>query len=171
MTESTKWIMLGILTLIFGVIVLGNTVVASLAIAALTGALLLAGGVLQFIGGFSIDGMGGKLFAWVTGLLLAFLGWSMLAHPLAGMISLSVLILLLIAAGGIARIVFSFGMRGTQFFWPMLISGAASLGLAMIVWGNPAATVQLLGILLGVEMLFNGIGLIFAGLYARNAET
>jgi uncharacterized membrane protein HdeD (DUF308 family) len=170
MNESTKWSLLGLLTFIFGVIVLGNTVVASLAIAALTGALLLAGGVLQFIGGFSIDGMGGKLFAWITGLLLAFLGWSFLANPLAGMISLSVLILILLAAGGIARIIFSFGMRGTQFFWPILISGVASLVLAVIVWGNPAATVQLLGILLGVEMLFSGMGMIFAGMFVRNAE-
>lgn len=169
MTESTKWILLGALTLIFGVIVLGNTVVASLAIATLTGALLLAAGVFQFIGGLSVQGMGGKLFAWVTGGLLAFLGWSFLSHPLAGVISLTVLILILLAAGGIVRIVFSFGMTGTPFFWPTLISGVLSLGLAIIVWGNPTATVQLLGILLGIEMLFNGMGMIFVGMFAKKA--
>ena len=170
MSESLKWILLGLLIIVFGIIVLGNTVLASLAIATLTGALLLAGGVFQFIGGLSVEGMGGKLFAWITGALMAFLGWSFLAHPLAGMVTLSTLILILLAAGGIARILFSFRMSGTRFFWPMLISGALSLGLAVIVWSNPAATVQLLGILLGVEMLFNGIGMIFAGLFVRAVE-
>jgi len=171
MNNSTKWILLGLLTLVFGVIVLGNTVVASLAIATLTGAMLLAGGVFQFIGGLSIEGMSGKLFAWVTGALMAFLGWSFLSHPLSGVISLTLLILVLLAAGGIARIIFSFQMRGTGFFLPILISGILSLGLAVIVWGNPAATAQLLGILLGVEMLFNGIGMIFAGYFARSVES
>ena len=170
MSESLKWILLGVLTLIFGFIVLGNTVVASLAIVTLTGALLLAAGVFQFIGGLSVEGMGNKLFAWLMGALMAFLGWSFLSNPLAGTISLSMLILILLAAGGIVRIIFSFRMSGSQFFWPMLISGVLSLVLAVIVWGNPAATVQLLGILLGVEMLFNGIGMIFAGMFVRAVE-
>lgn len=170
MSESLKWSLLGLLMIIFGVIVLGNTVVASLAIATLTGAMLLAGGILQIIGGFSVEGAGGKIFAWLLGALMAFLGWSFLAHPLQGMISLSVLILILLAAGGIVRIIFSFRMSGTPYFWPMLISGVLSLVLAAIIWGNPAATVQLLGILLGVEMLFDGFGLIFMGLFAKQEE-
>jgi uncharacterized membrane protein HdeD (DUF308 family) len=171
MSDSLKWILLGLLTIVFGVVVLGNTVVASLAIATLTGAMLLAGGIMQFIGGFSVEGMGSKMFTWLTGAMMAFLGWSFLSHPLAGMISLSVLILILLAAGGIARIIFSFRMRGTGLFLPMLLSGALSLGLAAIVWGNPAATAQLLGLLMGVEMLFNGFGMVFAGLFVRKAES
>jgi uncharacterized membrane protein HdeD (DUF308 family) len=114
MSDSLKWILLGLLTIVFGVVVLGNTVVASLAIATLTGTMLLAGGIMQFIGGFSVEGMGAKAFTWLTGAMMAFLGWSFLSHPLAGMISLSVLILILLAAGGIARIIYSFRMRGTH---------------------------------------------------------
>jgi uncharacterized membrane protein HdeD (DUF308 family) len=170
MNESLKWTLLGILTIVFGIVVLGNTIVASLAITTLTGALMLAGGIFQFIGGLSVEGMGNKVFAWVTGALMAFLGWSFLAHPLAGMVTLSTLILILLAAGGIARIIFSFRMRGTGLFLPMLISGILSLGLAVFIWGNPAATVQLLGMLLGIEMLFNGFGMVFAGMFVRKTE-
>ncbi len=174
MNESLKWTLLGLAMIVFGVIILGNTVVASLAIATLTGALLLAGGVMQFIGGLSIEGMSGKLFAWIMGALMAFLGWSFLAHPLAGVISLSMLVLILLAAGGIMRIIFSFRMSGTAFFWPMLISGVLSLVLAGVIWGNfnaePASMLSLLGILLGIEMLFDGFGLIFMGMFAKKAE-
>jgi len=171
MSESLKWTLLGLAMIVFGVIVLGNTVVASLAVATLTGALMLAGGVMQFIGGLSIEGMSGKLFAWLTGALMAFLGWSFLAHPLAGMISLSMLILILLAAGGIARIIFAFQLRGTSYFWLTLLSGVLSLFLAVYIWNIPGATVQLLGMLLGIEMLFNGFGMVFAGMAVRNAES
>lgn len=174
MSDSLKWILLGLLVIVFGVIVLGNTVLASLAIATLTGALLLAGGVFQIIGGFSVEGIGGKIFAMLMGALMAFLGWSFLSHPLAGVISLSMLILILLASGGIVRIIFSFRMSGTPFFWPMLVSGALSLLLAGVIWANvsaePASMLSLLGILLGIEMLFDGFGLIFVGMFAKRTE-
>ena len=128
---------------------------------------------MQFIGGLSVDGMGNKVFAWFTGAVMAFLGWSFLANPLQGVISLTMLVLMLLVAGGIMRILFSFRMSGTGFFLPMLLSGALSLVLAAIIWGNikadPVWMLNLLGILLGVEMLFNGFGLIFVGMFAKKA--
>lgn len=170
MKDSTKWILLGALTLIFGVIVLANAAVASVAIATLTGIMLLIGGAFQVVGGFSAESTGNKVFAWVMGALMAFLGWSFMANPLEGVLSLSFLILILLFVGGLVRIFFAFRMSGTPFFWPMLVSGALSLLLAAIVWGNPAATFQLLGILLGVEMLSNGMSMVFLGLFARSSE-
>lgn len=173
MKESTKWILLGVLTVIFGVIVLGNTVVASVAVTVMAGVMLLIGGGLNVIGGFSVEGMGGKIFAWVIGAVMVLLGWSLLAHPLEGVISLAMAVLILLIIGGLARIFMSFRMSGTAFFWPMLISGALSLVLAWIIWSNaaaePASLFSLLGLLLGIEMLFDGIGLIFMGLFAKSA--
>ena len=171
MSETTKWTLLGLLTIVFGVVVLGNTVVASMAIATLAGIMLLAAGILQIVGGFSVDGTGSKVFTWLMGAMMAFLGWSFLAHPLAGIVSLSMLILILLAAGGIARILFAFQMRGTGFFWLILLSGALSLGLAVYIWNIPGAKIELLGTLMGIEMLFNGFGMVFAGLSARSAES
>ncbi len=171
MSESLKWSLLGLVSIIFGVLVLGNAVIASLAVATLTGALLLAGGVMQFIGGLSVQGMGHKVFAWITGAVMGFLGWSFLSNPLQGVISLSMLILVLLVVGGVMRILFSFRMSGTILFLPMIVSGVLSLVLAAIIWGNfkaePASMLNLLGILLGVEMLFNGFGLIFVGMFAK----
>jgi uncharacterized membrane protein HdeD (DUF308 family) len=64
-------------------------------------------------------------------------------------------------------------MSGTRFFWPTLISGILSLALAAYVWnfavGEPAVLMRLLGVLLGIEMLFNGFGLIFMALFTKSA--
>lgn len=169
MSEWVKWLLLGLLSVVFGVIVLGAPIIASIAITTLTGFLLIISGVLQFIGGFSAEGTGTKILAWIMGLILAFLGWSFLAHPLAGVMTLATVVLILLAAGGVARIILSFQMRGTQFYWPTLLSGIVSLGLAVYVWSTPGATVAILGILLGVEMLMNGIGMIFLAFFVKSA--
>ena len=109
------------------------------------------------------------------GAVMLFLGWSFLDHPLQGTLTLATVCLILFMAGGIARIILSFQMRGTQFFWPTLISGILSIVLAGIIWSyaaaEPAVLLKLLGILLGIEMLFNGFGLVFMALFVRNAPT
>ncbi|MCB1388829.1 MAG: DUF308 domain-containing protein [Rhodobacteraceae bacterium] len=167
MSEWVKWLLLGLLSVVFGVIVLGAPIVASMAITTLTGFLLIISGVLQFIAAFSAEGTGNRFLGWIMGLILAFLGWSFLAHPLAGIVTLATVVLILLAAGGLVRIILAFQMRGTQFFWPTLFSGIVSLGLAIYVWSTPGATVAILGILLGVEMLVNGFGLIFLSMHIK----
>ncbi len=171
MSEWLKWLLLGLLSVVFGVIVLGAPVVASVSVTLLTGILLLTSGVLQVIGGFTAPGAGNKILTWAMGLVLAFLGWSFLQHPLAGVMTLATVVLILLAAGGIVRIILAMQMRGTQFFWPTLFSGIVSLGLAIYVWGTPGATIALLGVLLGVEMLVNGFGLIFMAFFLKDVET
>jgi len=61
-------------------------------------------------------------------------------------------------------------MRQTAYFWPMLLSGALTIVLAAYIAVNFAlVSVQLLGILLGIELLFNGAGLIALALFIRSA--
>lgn len=170
MKNSTKLLLLGAVTILFGVIILGNAAMASLAVVTLTGGVLLVGGGFQIVGGFSVGSPGGKLFAWLMGALMVFLGWSFLSNPLEGVISLSMLILILLAAGGVVRLVFAWRLRTSPFFWPMLLSGVLSILLAVYVLSSPAATMLLLGTLLGVEMVLNGLGLVFFALFLRKLE-
>jgi len=168
MKEWVKWLALGILSVVFGVVVLGNTVVASMAVTTITGAMLLLSGIFQVIGGLSAEGMGSKLLSLAMGALMVFLGVSFLFNPLEGAISLAMLIMILLMASGIVRIVFSMQMRGTQFFMPMLVSGVLTLLLAAYIWMNfETASVSILGILLGVELLFNGAGLVLLAFFIR----
>jgi uncharacterized membrane protein HdeD (DUF308 family) len=65
----------------------------------------------------------------------------------------------------------AFKMKQTPLFWPMLLSGAVSVLLAGYIIAHffeiaPA----LLGILLGIELLFNGTGLIAFALFLRMAK-
>ncbi len=173
MSDSMKWILIGALTIVIGVIILGNTAFASVAIAIMTGAALLVGGALQVIGGVSVEGVTGKIFAFVIGIIMVLLGWSMLAHPLQGVISLSMAVLILLIAGGFTRIYMSLKMRGTPLFLPMLAAGIMSLVLAFVIWSSaseePASLFNLLGLLLGLETILNGVGFVLLGLFSRSS--
>ncbi|MBB93217.1 MAG: hypothetical protein CML68_01230 [Rhodobacteraceae bacterium] len=168
MKEWVKWLILGILSVVFGVIVLGNTVAASLAVTTVTGILFLVSGGFQVAAGFSVEGTGHKVFTMALGALMVILGLSFITNPLEGTISLALLVLILLAASGIVRIIFAKRMKDTPFFWPMLISGALSVLLAAYILANFAtAGPQLLGILLGIELIFNGAGLVVLAFFVR----
>lgn len=174
MSNWMKWLLLGFLSVAFGLLVLGNTVIATLAVATLTGAVLLISGVFQAAGGVtSAAATGSRIFGILVGLLMGFLGVNFLFNPLEGAVSLTMLVMLLLVASGGLRIVFSWRMRETPFFWPMLFSGTLSVLLAAYIFANfAAASMTLLGILLGIELLLNGSGLIlFAFVLRRRSRS
>ncbi|WP_282152873.1 HdeD family acid-resistance protein [Ruegeria atlantica] len=173
MSDWVKWLLLGLLSIAFGIFVLGAPVVASVAVTVVTGVLLLVSGALQVVGGFTVEGTGNKILSLIMGAVMLFLGWSFLDHPLQGTLTLATVMLILFMAGGIARVILSFQMKGTQFFWPTMISGVLSIVLAGIIWtyvgSDPQVLLSILGIFLGIEMLFNGFGLVFMAFFIRNA--
>ena len=51
MSEWVKWLLLGILSVVFGIFVLGNTFAASIAVTVVTGVVFLISGGLQVFAG------------------------------------------------------------------------------------------------------------------------
>ena len=171
MSEWLKWVLVGILSILFGVFALNHAVLTSLSVTLVVGALFIVSGLLQVVAGFGESGAGSKIISILLGALLALLGISFLANPFAGTVSLPLLVTIFIAAGGILRAVYAFQIRGSGFFWLMLLSGVLSIGLAIFIFANPGVTVALLGILLGIELIFNGVGMVALGLTKRSSGT
>ena len=163
-----KWLILGILSVVFGFFVLSNPIAASVAVTTLAGIMFAVSGGFQIFAGFGEDGAFAKLLGIGLGVLMLFLGFSLMFKPLEGVISLATMVTILFAASGIARLITSFQMRETPFFWPMLLSGAFSVLLAGYIVANFFDVApSLLGILLGIELLFNGMGLLVLALFLR----
>ncbi|MEB8388857.1 DUF308 domain-containing protein [Rhodobacteraceae bacterium KMM 6894] len=168
MKEWLKLLLLGALSVAFGIFVLGNVAMASLAVTTLVGFLFLISGGFQVVAGFTGDAGSARAFSIIMGVLMAVLGLSFLVNPLEGMMSLTMLVLILLVASGVVRLVLAFRMQATPYFWPMLISGALSVLLAAYIMANFAtASVSLLGIIMGIELLFNGAGLIVLAFFVR----
>jgi uncharacterized membrane protein HdeD (DUF308 family) len=164
-----KWLLLGLLSLVFGFFVLANPVAASVTVTVLAGIMFAAAGGIQILVGIVGEtDTGSRLLGFALGLLMLFLGASLMFRPLEGVISLATLVMIIFAASGITRLITSWQMRDTGFFWPMLLSGALSVFLAGYIAANFLAIApSLLGVLLGIELLFNGTGLIMLALFLR----
>jgi len=164
----TKWLVLGVASVVFGVLALGNAVATSVAVTLVTGLLLAAAGGVQVWIALGETG-GHRVWSLILGVVMSLLGLSFMVNPLGGTVSLALLVTGLLAASGVVRLVLSWAMRATPFFWPMLLSGALSVLLAAYILANFAAvSLSLLGILLGVELLFNGAGLIVLALFVKS---
>ncbi len=167
MSDSLKWTLLGVLSIVLGILALNYAVITSLSVTLVVGAFFIVAGVAQTVAGFTEAGGGWRLLAVLGGIVMAVLGISFLANPFAGTISLAIVVTAFIAASGILRLIQAWDLRGTPTFWMMLVTGVVSLALAGFILLNPGVTIALLGIVLGVELLVNGAALIALGWHRR----
>jgi uncharacterized membrane protein HdeD (DUF308 family) len=109
-----------------------------------------------------------RLWNGFVGLLALVAGVFLLANPLQGLISLTLLLGVLFLVTGLARLMMAFRMRDTPLFWLLLASGAVSTLIGIMVLGNiAAAATTLLGLLLGIQLLAEGVALVVLGLVGR----
>lgn len=168
MKTSTILMLLGAFFVLGGILALANPFAASLAVATLVGVVFLLGGALQLWFAFRDAAQPHRLWNGFVGLMGVVAGVFLLADPLGGVLSLTLLLAILFLLTGAARIVGAFSMKGSPLFWLLLLSGAASLllGVLILIW-FPAAASSLLGLLLGFELIAEGAALIALGVAAR----
>ncbi len=169
MKTSTILMLLGAFFVLGGILALANPFAASLAVATLVGMVFLLGGALQLWFAFRDDTQPHRLWNGFVGLMGVVAGVFLLADPLGGVLSLTLLLAVLFLLTGAARIVGAFSLKGSPLFWLLLFSGAASLllGVLILIW-FPAAASSLLGLLLGFELIAEGAALVALGFVARN---
>lgn len=162
---KSSWIwmaILAVISLVGGVLALLNPFAATLAATMLAGwAFIILGGI-QVVQSFQVQGWGGFLWALLFGLLSLAVGIALIFNPLAGMVSLTLLIAILFLALGVVKILYSFSLRPVSGWIWVLLSGILSIVLGILIFSNfAAAAVSVLGILLGVELISNGILFLF----------
>ena len=159
------WLVVGIISILGGIFALLNPLSATFAAEQLAGWLFLFVGTLQLFVLFLAPTTMGKVFAAVGGVIGLLLGFELLREPLQGILTLTMVVAILFMATGIVRTVVAFGLRGTPVFIPVLLSGLVSFVLAIMIFsGYPQSATYILGVLLAVELISNGISLV---MYSR----
>ena len=163
--SRTLWLVVGIISILGGIFAFFNPLSATFAAEQLAGFTFLLVGVLQFIALFRAHSTTGKVLAAIGGVLGVLIGIELLQNPLQGILTLTMVVAILFMATGIVRVVVAFGLRKTVAFIPLLISGLISIALAVMIFsGYPQSATYMLGVLLAVELISNGISLI---MYSR----
>lgn len=84
-----------------------------------------------------------------------------LFNPIAGAAALGLVLLVYFLMDGFAGITFALALRPMQGWVWTLISGLASLALAVVfVVGWPFNSLWLVGLLVGISLIFDGIALL-----------
>lgn len=160
----------GILLVVLGIIAVLIPQLARLAVTILFGWLFLVSGVIGLVTTFWMRNAPGFWWALISAALAILAGGWMLAQPIGGALTLTVVLIAFFIIEGVASIFFALDHRrelSGQWGW-MLGSGIIDLVLAMmLLMGLPSTAVWAVGLLVGINMMFGGVALIAMALHAR----
>ena len=150
------YLLLGIALIIGGAFVLGDVVFASVISAIFIAWALVIVGVFQVVHAFSAVGWKGFVLDLLLGALYIAAGYLLLANPLAATIKLTLLLGIIWIVSGFFRIVLA-GVLWRQAGWALLLSGIVGVlagGIILSEW--PQSGVWVLGLCLGIDLIFHG---------------
>lgn len=161
----------GVLLVILGALAIAVPAIASVAVAAFVGWLLFFAGVMRAITLIRSPHAPGYWSSLLLAILTAILGIVLALFPISGAVTLTMLLTAYFIVHGIASFIFAFSVKGDTGRWVLLaLGGIIDLVLAaLVIAGWPATGVFILGLYVGINMLFTGFALIFAALGARSA--
>jgi len=168
-----KWgwiVALGVVFLVAGFIALGSAVAATASAVMIIGIMMIMGGAAEIVAAFSVKGWGRFAVWMLLGLLYVGAGIIALMNPFAAATILTLMLGAALVAGGVLRIFLAFSMKsaGKPWGW-VVVSGLVTLLLgAMIIAQWPASSFFVLGIFLGIDLIFIGSGWVTMGLALKN---
>jgi uncharacterized membrane protein HdeD (DUF308 family) len=167
-----------VLYLIEGIVlvVLGATAIvipplATLAATIVIGWLLLVSGIFGLATTLWMRQAPGFWWSILSGVLGIVVGLLLLAMPVQGAVSLTLVLVAFFIIEGVASIMFALDHKrelSGQWGW-MLASGIVDLILALMIFaGLPSTAAWAIGLLVGINLVFGGVALTSMALHARN---
>jgi uncharacterized membrane protein HdeD (DUF308 family) len=164
----------GIILVILGLAAIALPPIAGLATALILGWLFLLGGMVGLVATFSQRNAPGFWWALLSAIVAILAGGVLMANPVAGVATLTYVLVAFFVIDGVLIIVMAFEHRrelSDRWQW-MMIGGIMDLILAvLIISGLPGSLAWALGLLVGIDLLFGGTSLIAMALSARRTSS
>ena len=159
----------GIILVILGIAAIAVPLIATIAVTILIGWLFLISGIVGLITTLWMRHAPGFWWSLLSAVIGIGAGIVLLAWPISGSISLTLVLIAFFVVEGIASIMYALEHRAPSGRWVwMLVSGIIDLILAAIIFfGLPGTALWALGLLVGINLLFGGSALIAMALAAR----
>jgi uncharacterized membrane protein HdeD (DUF308 family) len=162
----------GIVLVVLGAFAIILPQIASLAVTIWLGWLFLISGVFGLVSSFWMRQAPGFWWSLLSAVLAIAVGVALIASPIAGVLSLTYLLIAFFIVEGVASIMYAIEHRRelTGGWGWMLASGIVTLALgAIILAGLPGSAAWAIGLIVGIDMVFGGSALIAIALSARQA--
>ena len=159
----------GIVMMILGCLAVAVPNIATLAIEIFIGWLFFIGGIFRALSVWHSRRAPGFVWSMLTAILSIALGLILIFRPLAGVLTLTMVLVAFFIVEGIASIIGAIEHRQHLRSWGwVLFSGIIDLFLAYLIWqGWPSSASWAIGLLVGINMLFVGLSLVMTALAAR----
>lgn len=162
------WLIVGIVSILAGILALANPFAATLTAELLAGYMFLLIGVLTLFSAFQDQGWGARILALVLGMLITVFGFNLVTKPLEGIVQLTLIVAILMMVMGITRVVMAFTPMASGTRGLLILAGLVSIVLSIMIFTNfPYASVVVLGLFLAIELISNGVSMIFLALDRR----
>ncbi len=163
----------GIVLVILGLAAIIVPPLASLAVTIYLGWMFLIMGIVGLVMTLWARGMPGFWWSLISAILAIAAGAILLARPIQGVLTLTIVVGVYFLAEGVATIMYALEHRrelSGRWSW-LVVSGIVDIIISgLIITGLPSSAEWAIGLLVGINLLFGGASLIGMALAARHGQ-
>jgi len=160
------FLILGAGLVLLGMFAIGAAPLTTLAAAKVFGLILIIGGIIQTVTAFWSPKWSGVMVQMLIGILYIIVGLMVSDCPIETALGLALFVSIFLFISGIFRIVSALQTRFAGWPW-VLLNGFVSVLLGMYIWSNWPASVVIVGVFVGLEIMFNGVSWIMFSMLLR----
>jgi uncharacterized membrane protein HdeD (DUF308 family) len=159
----------GILMVVLGMLAVGLPNISTLEIELLVGWLLIIGGGFRVATIFRKRHLPGFWWSLFSSIIAMAVGVILITRTMQGVITLTLVMAVFFVIEGVAAVFVALDFRQHLRHWRlMLFSGLINLVLAYLIWrGWPNTATWIIGLYVGIYMIFLGVPLIMTAIAAR----
>jgi uncharacterized membrane protein HdeD (DUF308 family) len=172
--RKNAWLFIaqGILMTIAGIAAIAYPLMTSVAVVVFLGWMLIVVGVVQGISLISAREAPHFWLQLVSVALACIIGAMMVSRPEAGLLALTLLVVVYFMVEGISKIVLALTVRPLPNWGWVLASGLLGVALSFYLWADmPITAAWLLGLLLGINLISEGVSLVVLAWQARSGHS
>jgi uncharacterized membrane protein HdeD (DUF308 family) len=155
----------GFAVMLLGMLAIMAPFVSGVAVTATVAVLIAAAGLSMTVYAFKAGSFGKGLLQFLFGGITVVCGVAMLSAPVLGMLTLTSIVLVYFLVDGIFAIAAGLRGKGAPGWGWMIVSGIASIVLAVILWRQwPISGAYTIGLLVGIRLIFTGWSIAMLGM-------
>jgi uncharacterized membrane protein HdeD (DUF308 family) len=166
--DKWGWLLaLGVALIALGVLALGSEF-TTLAVTLTFAVLLIVGGWVEIAAAFWARRWSGFFLHLLFGIIYLVVGLLMIVHPGVAADALTLMIAASFLVGGMLRIVVALTHRFSNWGW-VLLNGVVTFVLGFMIWQRwPEASEWVIGLIVGIELIFTGWSWVALALAVRS---
>lgn len=159
------WIIaLGAVYMIAGVIALSSVLLSTAVSVLVVGIMMLVGGIAEIVNAFQVKSWTKFPVLLLLGVLYIAAGFITFENPFLAAAVLTLMLGIMLVASGITRIVLAFSTEERMTWMGFVLSGLITLLLGLVILAHwPTSSLYVLGLFLGIDLIFAGAAWIAVG--------